>query len=169
VPDTEGRLTLWQVAERMAKDRPVEGVGLGSFQASAPSYLLEPGVLTRTDQIIDTPKEVHNIYLQALAETGIIGLVLFLLVLGFFLRCGVQAARNFARSGDVQMEILARAVVIALIGILTADFFVPEQYSKLLWLMLGLGPALLAISQSPEESSVKRYAPAPRLMPASSS
>ncbi len=148
VPDTEGRLTLWQVAGRMVEDRPIQGVGLGSFQTSAPNYVLQPGLLTRTDQIIDTPKVAHNIYLQTIAEEGIIGLILFLLLLGFWLRCGLLAARNFARVGDREMEILARALVVALIGILTADFFVSDQFNKLLWLLLGLGPAMLAISKT---------------------
>jgi O-antigen ligase len=161
VPDTEGRLTLWQVAERMVKDRPVEGVGLGSFQASAPNYLLQPGVLTRTDQIIDTPKVVHNIYLQALAEEGIIGLVLFLLVLGFLLGCGLKAAHRFERVGDTQMEILARALVVALVGVLVADFFASEQFSKLLWLLLGLGPAMLAVAQASGERAKEDERPAP--------
>ena len=41
------------------------------------------------------------------------------------------------------MEIVARAMVVALVGILAADFFITEQYGKQLWLLLGLGPALL--------------------------
>jgi F0F1-type ATP synthase assembly protein I len=37
---------------------------------------------------------------------------------------------------------------VALIGILTADFFISEQFSKQLWLLLGLGPALLGVARS---------------------
>ena len=35
------------------------------------------------------------------------------------------------------MEIVARAMVVALVGILAADFFVSEQYGKQLWLLLA--------------------------------
>jgi hypothetical protein len=35
---------------------------------------------------------------------------------------------------------------LALAGMLAADFFVSEQYSKQLWLLLALGPSLLAIA-----------------------
>jgi hypothetical protein len=34
------------------------------------------------------------------------------------------------------------------VGILAADFFASEQFSKQLWLLLGLGPALLAMAYS---------------------
>ena len=36
---------------------------------------------------------------------------------------------------------------LALTGILVADFFSSEQYSKQLWLLLAMGPALLAIAR----------------------
>ena len=146
VRSNEGRLTVWQVGLRMVEDQPVRGVGLGSFETSSIHYVLEPGALTRTDQVIDTPKVAHNIYLQALAEMGIVGLLLLLAVLGFPIACAVRAARNFERRGDRELEIMARALVVALAGILAADFFVSETFNKLLWLLLGLGPALLAIS-----------------------
>ena len=41
---------------------------------------------------------------------------------------------------------IARATLVGLTGILAADFFVSGQFSKQLWLLLGLGPALLAMS-----------------------
>ena len=45
------------------------------------------------------------------------------------------------------MEIVARGAVIALVGILAADFFITEQYGKQLWLLLGLGPGDLGVAR----------------------
>ena len=81
-----------------------------------------------------------------LAELGVIGLVMFCGIIGFPVVCALRAANSFARSRDLQMEIMSRALVVALAGILAADFFASEQFNKLLWLLLGLGPALLALS-----------------------
>jgi hypothetical protein len=50
------------------------------------------------------------------------------------------------------MEIVSRAVIVALAAIYTADFFASEISSKLLWLLLALGPSLLAIASSEEPS-----------------
>ena len=45
------------------------------------------------------------------------------------------------------MELFARGVIVALVGILAADFFISEQFGKQLWLLLGLGPALYGVAR----------------------
>jgi hypothetical protein len=46
------------------------------------------------------------------------------------------------------MELLARALIAALAGILVADIFISEQFSKALWLLLAMGPAMLSVSRN---------------------
>ena len=48
----------------------------------------------RADFIVDTQKVAHNAYLQAWAETGIIGLALFLAVILGLLSCSLKAIRG---------------------------------------------------------------------------
>ena len=160
VPALEGRTTIWQVGTRMVEDHPVRGVGVGNFQAASGRYAVEPGATARTDLVIDDPQVAHNVYLEVLAETGIVGLSLFLGVLAFSLRCALDAARRFERSGDETMEIFSRALIPALIAILVSDLFASEQFNKLLWLLLGIGPSLLAIARASER---RRSASAPKL------
>jgi O-antigen ligase len=142
-----GRADIWTIGWRMVQAHPVKGIGVGQFRSSAVHYLIAPGTIQRSDLIITTPKVAHNIYLHVLAEMGVIGLVAFVLILGFSLRCALRAARLFERRRDFTMELLSRAVFVGLVGILTADFFASEQFSKQLWLLLGLGPALLTMAQ----------------------
>jgi O-antigen ligase len=152
VPD--GRTTIWELGVRMSKANPVTGVGAGNFPNSAKDYLLEPGALTRSDQILrSSPQVAHNTYLGVLAELGIVGLTLFLTVIVFSLACCLRAANNFLARGDPGGEALARAFGIALVGTLAADFFISQELNKQLWLMLGFGPALLQISRSGGEAA----------------
>jgi O-antigen ligase len=163
-----GRSDIWTIGWRMVEANPVRGVGVGQFQSTAVHYLIAPGTIERSDLIITAPKVAHNIYLQVLAEMGVIGLVAFVTILGFSLRCALRAAHLFERRRDATMEILSRAVFVALVGILTADFFASEQFSKQLWLLLGLGPALLAMAQrgaDREESTDAGAFPAGPLAP----
>jgi hypothetical protein len=51
------------------------------------------------------------------------------------------------------MEVMSRALVIALVGTLAADFFISEEFSKQLWLLLALGPAFLGIAMQAERES----------------
>jgi O-antigen ligase len=111
-------------------------------------FLLQPGAIARADFIVDTPKAAHNTYLGIMAELGVVGLVLFLIILGFALTTTVKAMRAFARQNDTKMEIISRALFVALIGLLAAAFFGSREFSKQLWMLMALGPALLAMAEN---------------------
>lgn len=143
-----GREDLWKVGWRMVEANPVIGIGAGNFATSSVHYLLEPGVIMRPDFIVDDPKVAHNTYLEVLAELGIVGLALFLWIIGYSLLAAVRAARAFARAGDREMDIVARAVFVALIGMLTGCFFGSREFSNQLWLLLSLGPALQGLARA---------------------
>ena len=152
-----GREDVWAVGWRMVEDSPTNGIGVGNFQISSIHYLLEPGALQRSDFIVDEPKVAHNIYLQVLAELGVVGLALFLAVIAFSLWCALRAAHVFRDIDDRRMELIARGLFVATVAMLAADFFLSEQFSKQLWLLLALGPSLLAVARRCAE----RVSPAP--------
>ena len=64
------RPVLWLSAVRLFERHPIEGAGLGAFSWQLPTLLAEEG---RSLGLRDNP---GNAYLQALAETGVIGLLL---------------------------------------------------------------------------------------------
>ena len=143
-----GRTDLWTVALRMVDDDPVRGVGVGNFRTASVHYLLRPGSILRDEYIVDKPQVTHNVYLQILAEMGIPGLALFLGIVGSGLLAAWRAVQEFTRRGDRFLEICSRALVLALVALLVADLFASDQLNKGLWLLVGLGPALLAIARS---------------------
>jgi O-antigen ligase len=143
-----GRTDIWRVGSRMVEAHPFRGVGSGNFQLSSGHYLLQRPGAVKYDFFIDKPKVAHNTYLHVLAELGFVGLALFLAIIGFALTCAFRAAQMFTKAGDRDMELLARGLLLAMIGLLSADFFISAQYSKQLWLLLGLGPAMLAIAKT---------------------
>jgi O-antigen ligase len=147
-----GRTDLWTVGSRMVEDKPVIGVGAGNFQVASIHYLLEPGVITSDEFIITTPKVAHNTFLEVLAEAGVIGLVLFLAIVGASLWWMLSAARKFSRLDDPATELVVRGLVVATSGYLVAGLFISANYSKLLWLLLALGPACYAVARRRESS-----------------
>lgn len=162
--ESSGRTDLWRVAWRMVEANPVQGVGAGNFRESSIDYLLQPGVIRRDEYIVDQPNLVHNIYLGALAELGVIGFLMFGAILVFSLVCALRAVRAFSSAGDVRMEMLARGLLVAIAAILAADFFASEPFSKQLWLLLALSPALLSIARA--GGSRTESASGPELRPA---
>jgi O-antigen ligase len=144
-----GRSDLWTVGLRMVKAHPVSGVGVGNFQAVSANYVLQPGALTRAELIFsNAPKVTHNTYLEITSETGLPGLLLFLGLVVSCLAFALKAARIWATRGDATWEALARGVFLGLVGMLVADFFISDMYTKLLWVLLAICPAMLAIARS---------------------
>ncbi len=141
-----GRLDLWTVGWRMVQAHPLNGVGTGQFATSSVHFLLRPGVIERGDLILSTPKVAHNTYLNILAELGIVGGMMFLGLLAFCIGCTVLAVRRLRRDGDEQLEILARGLLVGIGGYLITLTFISENYSKLLWILMALGPVMLAIA-----------------------
>jgi O-antigen ligase len=134
----------------MVEHKPATGVGAGNFPVSSVHYLLEPGTIVRDDFIVDVPKETHNIFLQVLSELGIVGLVLFLAIVGYCMASALDAARAFARASAHVMEMLSRGIVLGLVALLVASAFTTELYSKQLYLLLATGPALRAMARRRE-------------------
>jgi putative inorganic carbon (hco3(-)) transporter len=138
-----GRVDIWTVGWRMVEDKPATGVGVGNFRITTSDYLLgTPGSIQRSDLIIDDPKVAHNVYLEALAELGVLGFLLFVAVIVLSVRETLRAARRFYEQGEPPMEALSRAVFAAQLGFLAAAFFASIEFNKQLWVLLALGPAL---------------------------
>jgi hypothetical protein len=76
-----GRRLIWDVALRTFRDRPLEGVGAGTYEFF---WNRDP---RWTGHIVDA----HSIYLEALAELGLPGALLLVLALGAALVAAVKA------------------------------------------------------------------------------
>ena len=151
VGNGSGRTDLWTVAWRMVEDKPVLGVGAGNFPVSSFNYVLEPGAVDARYLISPTGllQVAHSSYLEVMAELGAVGFALFICAMILPVAATARAARNFLEAGDTQMETLSRALIAAQIGMLGGSVFTSLEYSKQLWLLLAIGPALLALSRAP--------------------
>lgn len=142
-----GRTTLWMLAGRTIAANPVVGVGNDNFAVTSSSYLIRPGVTNDALQVVIDPKVAHNVYLELWADLGIVGLALFSALVLASLRSATTAVRVFETNGNRGEAILARALVVALVAMLAADFFVSNLYSKQLFLLLALGPTMLSVAR----------------------
>ncbi|MDH3710101.1 MAG: O-antigen ligase family protein [Cyclobacteriaceae bacterium] len=120
------RYTLWDSAFKMWKSAPVTGLGIGQFSFNVAYYL--PFSLAYLNL------GAHNMFFQLLAETGTVGVGLFLLTL-------LATYRNFSgqREGVNNINrIWMIAFVVMVLGGLTKH----DHYDKLLWLLVGSSVAL---------------------------
>lgn len=148
-----GRADQWTVALRIVRAHPLGGVGDANYVVVARDYTRQPGALTEAQYLVDQPEVAHNTYLQFLSETGIVGLVLFVLVAGLCLRAGFLAARQFRLRRDRSMELMARAVVVGSAAMLVAAGFISAGDDQRLWALLAVGPALLTLAHRPADQA----------------
>lgn len=72
------RVAHWQAGWRMFRDYPLFGVGVGNFNAAYSTYFVAPWSISQG--------HAHNYYIHTLAETGMIGLISYVLLVGVMLR-----------------------------------------------------------------------------------
>jgi O-antigen ligase len=125
------RLALWGAAGIMFLSHPVLGVGYGNYRALYHDYI--PG--TRPNEL-----DAHNLYLQFLSETGLIGFLVFCFLVGAFTRIAFKLAGQTDPYYRIMGIGLGGALAATLIhGLADYIFNVSPQSGVLLWLVLALG------------------------------
>jgi O-antigen ligase len=132
-----GRFAVNRVAVSMVADRPVLGVGPGNYSDRYGDYAPALGFDDR--QLIggvgeEAGQRPHSLYLETLAEGGIVGM---LVLLGAFILAGRAAWRGRARMNGAD-SLLAEAALVALLVYLTTALFLHNAYPQFLWLVVGL-------------------------------
>lgn len=95
----DARWEIWGVAIQVWEAHPLLGAGINAFE---PAYR-ELGIAFDPARYDDSMPHPHNIYLQFLAETGAVGLVIFLnFVLGEVLRSGRRIKQALARAREAR-------------------------------------------------------------------
>ena len=91
-----GRQALYEHALYMFEQSPIFGLGWGSYQVSFASTAL--GAMYAS--LGFTSMSAHNVYLQLLAETGVVGLVMFIVPAIATLRCSCRNAVELLTCGQ---------------------------------------------------------------------
>lgn len=109
------RVGIWRGSLKMIGDRPLLGVGPGSFQVAAPRYGLYYPL--GTDQLL-VPPHAHDLLLNIWVERGLFAALAFLAFLIAIARHCVRAVREAARRSD---RAYAVGVSAALVAFFTQD------------------------------------------------
>jgi O-antigen ligase len=125
------RLGIWAGAGLLFAGNPIMGVGYGNFKIALTSAIAVPD-----GYMLDA----HNLYLELLAETGIIGFAAFAILIVICVRC----ARRMFRTSQEEMDPIAGfAVIGAIAGVLVHGmveyvFHNSPQCAAMFFLLLSL-------------------------------
>lgn len=126
-----GRLKAFEKAVQLWKGEPLTGIGLGNY-----------GPAVAQDPLIRPPHGwdiVNNQYLELLAETGIVGLLLMLLFWGWLV---IRSFVTFFKSRDPLVRAVLGGLTAAFIAILIQYNFFSTLYIMHIWVAVGLLVAL---------------------------
>lgn len=121
---SEVRVSLWEEALQEVSVNPVFGLGFNTY-----AYM----------DHISGYKDSHNIYVKVLVETGIVGLILFLILLFKSANAGYQLFRIADEPFHAALGLgLAAWVASAIISNFFGDRFTYLEVNGYMWLICGL-------------------------------
>lgn len=136
-----GRLDLWLTGWHAFQHHPVTGLGAGGFQSvSVQALTTDPGVQLARSHLLLLPGgiEIHNIYLEALADRGLPGLLVLLWLL---VVTGVRLAQNAGPS--------LTALPLMMTAFCLCAAFLSVTNSKLLWMLIAFAVVLPRLETAP--------------------
>jgi len=147
------RFSIWIESLEMIKDKPFFGHGINTFMNIFQGY--------RGDMQIG-PTYAHNCFIQLAAETGITGLLCFLVIIGAIFHHSLGKI-NLNSSDGRNLSALIIGLLSGILGFLIHSFFDTNWYSLQLsvymWFMIGVLVSLCKISDASvvrgDEISVK--------------
>src|SRR5262245_38653533 len=129
--DASGRINIWRRGVGYMMDNPVFGIGPNNFQVaegtlSPFAWRAQMGRGVRWNA-------AHNSYIQAGAELGFPGLLLFLAVIGSAWRALRQTGLRQNDAGGLSLALTA-----SLVGFIVGAFFLSLAYSEMLYTLVAL-------------------------------
>jgi len=160
-----GRLHFWKVAITMAVRHPL-GVGARNYEYTYDAYDTTNGAYGRQ-------RAVHSSHFQVLAEMGLCGAIVWILLFAVSFRIAFRIRRRAWTAGLPADDhrflfTMANALIVTQTGFLVGGAFLALAFNDLTWLTFALVAALDRLSLEmlrPHEEGVPAALPVPAVLP----
>ncbi len=134
---SQSRFTVWRNGMEIASQYPVLGIGYGNWSAYSRSYYGHPLL-------------PHNIFIEAVAELGYLGLFAFVLLIGstFVVNFKTRKLVKTLPGDQAFIHQMAHGLDGALIGFIGSGFFVTVLYYPFFWVNLAMTVALYVVAEA---------------------
>jgi len=137
-----GRLYAWEAAFKMSLDNPLTGVGLDNFYFNYYYYSSHWDGLNHA---------VHSTWFGVLAETGILGLTVFICFIGSLIITAKNTLKTLESKPsyyDKYLTASANAVYTGLIGTIVSGTFLTQGFNWPIYILAALTIAVANITQN---------------------
>ncbi len=122
---SEGRTALWREGIGVVRDYPLTGAGMGGFQTAFLKYKALEGQF-----VVDY---AHNDYLQGLAELGVIGFLMPVLMVGLVVKRSVRIAAQASEMRWVAVGCLGSVVALLIHSAVDFNLYTPANAAVFAW------------------------------------
>lgn len=154
-----GRTSELLAGWMMFTDHPLFGVGFHNYPAHYRSYSRLIGLDPRRED-----RAPHSLYVEVGAETGLVGLTVFgMLLWGVFGRMH-RSRQALAASGLIGLGEIVAALSVGILGYLAAAVFLHAAYPRFFWLLVGIAlatPRIVAYERSVRSVALSPAMPRP--------
>ena len=159
----DGRYEIWKVGTAIAVEHPVFGIGAGGYPKVHAQYAQS----NRFRELARGERDTHNLYINAAAESGFVGLAL---LMGMVLSVALAGWKAVKNRGTPAIDVVRiRVLVFGLIAFMQASIFATMEHLPFLYLYMAVIYSAVEASKSPlsnedasETSSPSVIAPHPR-------
>ncbi len=145
------RIQSWGVAINVAKENPLTGGGFSFVDIPAEKWLSYAMFMGDWN---NRPRAAHSVYFQILGQHGVVGLLLFLLLVSMVLLRLKSLKKRFKYDEENQWIFnYASGIQISLIGFLVTGTFLSVAYFDLFYALVILTPILWREARCIEDSS----------------
>jgi|GEM_PF-2503115 len=152
-----GRTETNKAGIRIMSQNPIFGVGLGGFRSAYTDVALSSNDIN----LVGTARSpqaagAHNVLVQIGAQLGIVGLILYLLLVYFSYMEARRTALLFHTSGDKLLALLSSSIQVFVVASLFTGMFTQMFGAKIFWVVIPLVIVLkrLALQQQEEFAKV---------------
>ena len=138
-----GRTAQIGAAWEMFTERPLTGLGYGTYKVNYPEYTRSLGI-----EISNKEREAHNLYLEVAAETGIPGVIALGTLIVAAFGSLAEGRRQLRRSGRGEGDDTGYAVAMALVGYLITSVFLHMAFARFAWLLFGIAYAFPSMARA---------------------
>jgi O-antigen ligase len=139
--NVSSRIETYIIAWDIIKKNPFFGIGLGNYLPHVKFYYYTYA----GDKIY----VIHNAFLKLTAETGVLTLFLFLVLLTYILRKGLKFGKFSQNS--IKEFILSDAIIASISGYIVIAMFQPVPFDRLLYMNFALIGWLINYTELPHD------------------
>ncbi|WP_413717417.1 O-antigen ligase family protein [Silicimonas sp. MF1-12-2] len=132
-----GRVSEMAVGLIHFVENPWFGVGYNQFESLYQDTARLNGLMAR-----GADRQAHSLYVEILAERGIFGAMVFMLLVTFAVSSAIFGKAALDRDGNISLGWFAAMLPLSFVGYLATSLFLHEAYPRYFWILFALACAM---------------------------